>query len=117
MTRFLVGKMGGELAEEDGSMAKEILKTKCLVGLLKRKGESFRRFTVYFGWDLESGVGGGGDGNCVDRLLNWDWSGKNRHEMVDEGGEAWDLLKAQNIFDLKLYEYAEILFEHQGQMF
>ena len=32
------------------------------------------------------------------RLLNWDWSGKNRHDMVDEGGEAWDLLNAQNIY-------------------
>ena len=51
------------------------------------------------------------------RFLNWDGSGKNRHDMVDEGGEAWDLLNAQNIFDLRSYEYAEILFEHQGQMF
>jgi len=115
MTRFLVGKMGGELYVEDEALAKEILRKKCLVGLLGKRGESFRRFELYFGWDLEGRGGDGGD--CVDRLLNWDWSGKNKHDTLEEGSETWDLLKDQNTFDLKLFQYAEKLFEHQGEMF
>lgn len=53
---------------------------------------------------------------CEEKLLYWDWPGKNRHEAVI-GGEAWDMLYKQNTFDLRLYDYAEILFEAQGKLF
>ena len=35
--------------------------------------------------------------------------------MVD--GEAWDILYKQNSFDIRLYEYAQNLFEAQKQLF
>jgi hypothetical protein len=110
MTRFLTNKMGGELSPEDEAMAKEVLRTKCLVGLLSKKTESMRRFKTYFQWNNNKHE----NQDCEDKLLHWGWSGKNKHESVEEGTETWNLLKEQNTFDIRLYEYAVKLFEVQG---
>ena len=112
MTRFLTNKMGGELTPEDEAMAKEILRTKCLVGLLSEKTESMRRFQEYFGWREKYENHQNQD--CQDKLLQWGWRGKNKHQMIKEGSDAWNLLKEQNTFDIRLYEYAVKLFEVQG---
>lgn len=116
MTRFLTNKMGGEISQDDEALAKEILRTKVLVGLLSQKTESLRRFKSYFGWnDHDNGYGNQqGVEDCEDKLLHWGWKGKNKHEKIIEGSDAFNLLKEQNAFDIRLYEYAEKLFEVQG---
>lgn len=53
---------------------------------------------------------------CIEKLLYWSWPGKNKHTPVVYG-EAWDILYKQNAFDLRLYEYAQTLFEAQKQLF
>jgi len=57
------------------------------------------------------------DQECEDKLLHWGWSGKNKHEQLEEGSDTWNLLKEQNTFDLRLYEYAVRLFEVQALLF
>lgn len=115
MTRFLSNSLSGELTPEHEAIAKEVLRTKCLIGLLRDKTETMRRLEVLFSAravertprrDL-----------CQEKLLYWDWPGKNRHPAVIRGSEAWDTLYKQNTFDLRLYEYAERLFEAQGKLF
>lgn len=54
---------------------------------------------------------------CQEKLLYWDWPGKNRHDPIVEGSDAWEKLKEQNTFDLRLYEYAEQLFIAQRKLF
>jgi hypothetical protein len=110
MTRFLSNKMAGELTLEDEAIAKEILRTKALIGLLERKHESLRRFRLYFGWNVV-------DEECDEKLLNWGWSGNNHYSSVQEGSEVWSLLMEQNTFDMRLYDYAKILFEEQARLF
>jgi len=112
MTRFLTNKMGGELTADDEALAKEILKTKCLVGLLSKKTESMRRFKLYYGWKAQDHDGSNED--CEDKLFHWGWSGINKHEMIQEGSDTWNALKEQNAFDVRLYEYAVKIFEVQG---
>lgn len=37
--------------------------------------------------------------------------GIKRHDPVIEGSDTWNLLHKQNIYDLRLYDYAQQLFE------
>lgn len=114
MTRFLTGELTkGQLTTEDLSKAKEILRRKVLVGLLTEKGESFSRFEKYFGWQLKSDS----EQDCHEKKLQWAWPLKHRHDDVDEGSALWDLIVAHNIYDMELYEYAEVLFHEQGSIF
>ncbi|KAL7549184.1 hypothetical protein ACHAWF_014830, partial [Thalassiosira exigua] len=123
------------LTAQDLDVAKEILRRKCVVGLLEEKGESVRRFERFFGWEagarrdavflLEGGDAGAAeaaqaerwktvrDEECRDRLLNWEWSSKNRHPVPEEGSVAYSLLEGKNRYDLELYWYARQLFEEQ----
>ena len=114
MTRFLSNQLTkGQLEESDLDLAKEVLRRKCLVGLLKEKGQSFARFEKYFGWKF----GANSDGECHEKKLQWAWPLKHRHEEVEEGTELWDLVIRQNEFDMELYEYAKILFMEQEAIF
>ncbi len=114
MTRFLTNKMGGEISQDDEALAKEILRTKVLVGLLSQKTESLRRFKSFFGWNDHDNGKQQGIEDCEDKLLHWGWKGKNKHKKIIKGSDAFNLLKEQNAFDIRLYEYAEKLFDLQG---
>ena len=48
MTRFLSNALSGELTPEHEAIAKEVLRTKCLIGLLRDKTETLRRLDVFF---------------------------------------------------------------------
>ena len=112
MTRFLTNKLGGQLTPDDEATAKEVLRTKCLVGLLNRKTESMQRFKTYFGWKT---LDNDESRDCEEKQLHWGWTGKNKHDKLEVGSDAWNLLKEQNSFDIRLFEYAEKLFEIQGK--
>ena len=55
--------------------------------------------------------------SSLEKLLYWDWPGKNLHEPLQEGTEAWQRLYDQNTFDIRLYEYAQKLFAAQSKIF
>jgi len=115
MTRFLSNTLSGELTPQHEAIAKEVLRTKCLIGLLRDKTETVRRLEVFFNMKAKERTQRREE--CEEKLLYWDWPGKNRHDIVVQGSEAWDTLYKQNTFDLRLYEYAEQLFEAQGKLF
>ena len=114
MTRFLSNTLSGQLTPEHEAIAKEVLRTKCLIGLLRDKTESMRRLGAFLNIKSDRShirI------DCQEKLLYWDWPGKNRHEAVLEGSEAWKRLHDQNTFDIRLYQYAEQLFKAQGKLF
>lgn len=114
MTRFLTNELTkGELTEEDLNIAKEVLRQKCLIGLLEEKGETFDRFQKYFGWRPKNGS----EEECLAKKLEWAWPMKHRHPPVEKESNAYELIRAQNMFDLQLYEYATELFKQQEQLF
>jgi hypothetical protein len=113
MTRFLNNGFGGELSLAHVTIATEILRRKCLVGLLKHKTESFRRFEDYFHLTIRDEK----VDECHTKMLDWNWPNKNKHTPVREGSEAWRLLMKHNAFDVKLYQYAEEIFEEQESLF
>jgi hypothetical protein len=84
-----------------------------LVGLLKHKTESFRRFEAYFNLAIRDEK----VDDCHTKMLDWNWPNKNKHTPVREGSEAWRLLMKHNEFDVKLFHYAEEIFDEQATLF
>jgi len=113
MTRFLTNRRTSELTPEIEAVAKEVLRKKILIGLLKYKDKSFERFERYFGWKLK----GEKAQSCHERLLDWDWPLRNNYPLIQKDSHAWKLLETQNSFDLRLYDYAETLFHEQESLF
>ena len=113
MTRFLCNKLGGQLNADDLAFAKEVLRTKAIVGLVRKRNESYHRFKEYFGWKIKDS-----DPNkveCEERYLEWGWD-TSHYTPVGKNSEEWKLLLKSNTFDLELYEFAEKLFEVQGAL-
>lgn len=116
MTRFLSNQRTKELSAEDLVVAKEVLRRKCLVGLLSDKGESMTRFLKYFGWEHLVNKGQK-ETECLEKELDYAWPMKHRHDPVEEGTDLWNLITKFNIYDLQLYEYAKLLFKEQAGLF
>lgn len=112
MTRFLVNKPGGRLSKNDMLDAKEVVRTKCLVGLYEDIGPSLARFQVYFGWS--KGATTDRPARCQSAVLS---AGDARHDhpAIEKYGAEWNAIAAVNKFDLELYEYVKVLYKLQGQ--
>lgn len=109
MVRILTGKGGDAmLTDSDLFMAMEILRRKCVVGLVDRMTESMTRFYHYFGWSslLMEGVT-----TCQNNLLA---PGSGMLPTPAEGTDAYNFMLAQNRLDMRLYEYVQSLYDLQG---
>ena len=133
MVRQLTNKMDPslEVTMLDLFVAKEVLRQKCLIGLLEEKQETWNRFKqlFYSRWSLDKRAA---DEDCQERYLNWGW--KNRNSMtpiidvtVENELERPDQrivdratfrqIAALNRLDMLLYEYTKQLFWEQRLLF
>lgn len=113
--RFLTNEMTGALSDKHLDLAKQILQSKCLVGLLDEFAESLRRFNAYFKWDQTDFDGGPvqmNDRSVCEARVTSKPDNVHAHPNFDEGSEVWKLLMEKNILDLGLYEYAVDLFHN-----
>ncbi|KAL9187842.1 hypothetical protein ACHAXT_006220 [Thalassiosira profunda] len=114
MVRFLTNQMTGGVYARHLDLAKEILESKCLVGILEEFKPSFERYIDYFGWDSRD-FGGSVKMNdrekCILRVMD-NPDNRHKHPKYAEGGEVWDLLMERNRLDVGLYEYALHLFHN-----
>ncbi|KAL9183168.1 hypothetical protein ACHAXT_004955 [Thalassiosira profunda] len=110
MVRSLTGKMTGPLSPEDILVAQEVLKRKCLVGLMDRMEESLVRYHNYFRFGNDAAL------QCAREHFAKKGSGQNthRHPKLDPGSEAWKTLQVKNELDIRLYDFARELFVEQG---
>eukprot|EP00545_Synedropsis_sp_CCMP1620_P002697 CAMPEP_0119015096 /NCGR_PEP_ID=MMETSP1176-20130426/10553_1 /TAXON_ID=265551 /ORGANISM="Synedropsis recta cf, Strain CCMP1620" /LENGTH=486 /DNA_ID=CAMNT_0006968363 /DNA_START=18 /DNA_END=1478 /DNA_ORIENTATION=- len=109
MVRSLTNTVSGPLTDEHLNIAKEILRTKFLIGLLDEKTESLRRIESYFGWKLPSRV----SQTCKNNMFYFEPQSKNLHDQLDSSSKEYDALVQRNQHDVDLYEYAVHLFEEQ----
>lgn len=112
MVRSLVGAMVGHIDSSHLDIAKRILKTKFLIGLLEEKTESLRRIETYFGWRLPSRV----SQTCKNNMYYFEPQSKNVHPAMDRTSEDYDALLAINLYDIQLYQYAKFLFQEQASL-
>ena len=109
LVRTLVGKSAtDDLTEDDLFLAMEIVRRKCVVGLVGRMEESMIRFQTYFGWVslLVDGVS-----QCQKDLLA---QSDQRVPEPKPGSEAYNIMVGQNRLDLRLYDYALHVYDVQG---
>jgi hypothetical protein len=112
MTRFLCNEMSGLLTERHLDLAKQVLESKCLVGLMEKFMPSFKRFNKYFKWsdtDFDGPVPMKNRGPCVTRVMK-NPDNAHSHQTYDEGGQVWNLLMQRNRYDMSLYNHAVHLF-------
>ena len=112
MVRSLTNAITGPLTEEHLVVAKEMLRTKFLIGLLDEKTESLRRIESYFGWNLPSKV----SQTCKNNMFYFEPQSKNIHEPLDPESREYEVLAKRNQYDMDLYDYAVSLFESQSAL-
>lgn len=122
-----------QIKVKDLLIAKEILRRKCLIGLMDDKNGTIERIKLYLNpkhaTKLQTGfTSSGSDDDCQEKLLNWGWRNRNPQRQYVEHGfdtqqhddagvvdkESYDLVLQLNQFDMVLYEYAKVLFWEQG---
>jgi len=117
--RFLTGKMEGEITKEHLDQAKEILRRNFLVGFLNDGEESIYRIMKYYDWTFDSDeTKRMQQEDCIKDLLKQKTNANEvEYDVPKRGSQANALIKWQTQFDIKLYEYAEKLFEDQTKEF
>jgi len=117
MVRQLTQAYAGEIGEEHLNIAIDIVRRKFLVGLLTKKKETMERVEKFFHWKYR--VNPENQEKCRDKLLTGgsNSNAQNKQEKPKPGDESWELLGNQNLYDLKLYEFIEQLFEEQAKLF
>lgn len=116
MTRFLSNQLTGEVTFEHLVIAKEVLRTKCLVGLKEYLWASIKRFEMYFGWEYTTDPAKQYECRKQKLLEDTDLN-KYAQPTVKEGSQEWTMLLWQNKMDMKLYKYAQELFKEQVALF
>jgi len=100
-----------QFTSKDLEKAKEIIRTKFLVGLSSKMEESVDRFDTYFGWaDNEKRP------VCQEEAIKSGFN-RNSHPPVEEGSETWNVLADYMSYDLQLYDYIVQLYEEQRELF
>lgn len=115
ITRFITGKMEGELTVEHLEQAREILARKFLIGFLDDGWETVERIMKYYQWQWEEDETKKFDQeDCIKDLLK-DGSNVNDigYEMPKKGTQAYALITWQTKFDSKLFDYARELYDIQ----
>ena len=107
-------KFSEEVTEIDLILAKEFLRQRVIVGLMREMEESFRRFNIAMGVDTNEER----NRKCVNEFFGekGDDAGvknSNKHAKIVEGSPEWRTLAQKNRLDMILYAYAEKLFEEQ----
>ena len=108
LTRYLSGRYGGKLEVWHLDVAREFMRRKFVVGLARDLPATTNLFINVFGWNNTAATNAD---LCYHNIFNA--LSDSSPPSVDEGSEGWKLLVSQNWFDLKVYEYAEHLFQQQ----
>jgi len=123
--RSLVNKMEGPLSPDDVDMAKQILKRKCLIGLVDEFDTSIKGFNDAFDFHPNFNVDVEGYttrsakekrvGECVEQLSGDGDAGSNRHVHVklSEDSEAYKIIQRKNTWDMMLWEFIGDLYREQ----
>lgn len=115
MTRWLSNARSGDVTKQHLNLAKEVLRTKFVVGLFPNLEKSIEHFEKYFGWQI---VNRPYRKKCVEELIS---VGANRHTTLNEeittDSRGYNALREKNQLDMELYRYAQQLFHEQSEYF
>jgi hypothetical protein len=123
MVRKLVGKdPTAELTPDDLTLAKEIIRTKFLIGLLDRYRESIHRFNLLLGVDESSPR----SQQCMNEFTETQASNQRgkkndgnsyEHPEAKEGSPAWKSLAQIHSYDVALFKFIRQEYGNQAQLY
>jgi hypothetical protein len=123
IVRSLVNKFTEKLSPDDLAMAKEILRRKCIIGLVKDFDSSITQFDasldlapnlhVHTERDAEHQSREDYVESCVKNLKEGGGSNKHSHRKVDVNSEEYKILEKKNGWDVNLWAYIQELYEEQ----
>jgi len=96
--------------------ATQILANNFLIGLTEKFNTSVHRFQKYFEWNNNDTY----TEKCIEHFAFLNPVNKNPHKnytKLSEGNKEWEILLETQKYDLKLYENAKEIFQHQSIMF
>lgn len=118
MVRKLSGKRFNEPVNEmDLILAKEFVRQRVVVGLIREMTESFRRFNIAMNVDVQEER----NHRCMEEYFgkkdkDSGVKNSNKHSKVGEGSPEWRALAQKNHLDMILYAYTEKLFDEQKEI-
>ena len=130
MVHNLIGKkMSEEVTMKDLESAKEIIRSKFVVGLMDKFDESVHRFNILLGIDesdpktqecVEKFSSNEGDGNSSrnkNKIVKKNQHNSYSHPTAERGSDVWISLAKIHMYDVLLYKYVMELFREQEAMF
>ena len=124
LVRFLTNHRESKISRDHLELAKEILRTKSIVGIYDELRESLSLFEDYFSWDKIINKGPFAKQayeTCVHDIVDIENSrGREAYEMTKdvmmaESDTIYYRLVESNEFDIELYWYAKELFREQQE--
>ncbi len=123
--RSLVNKMEEPLSMSDLNLAKEILRRKCVIGLMQDFGTSLQLYNNAFGFHPNLSVEVDGEENtdrntkqtnvdtCGTNLQSKGGTNKHKHAKLAEDSKAYEIIKKKNYWDMLLWDFIEDLYREQ----
>jgi hypothetical protein len=126
MTRMLIQRIngGGPVTPDEFDLAKDILRNKCLIGLLDDLENSLIRFESFFHWNQDKKInkaqikaskkGGKRDQFlCQKHVVERGGDNAHPHPHYSSDSDVWKELSKHNHYDLQLYDFALKLYDEQ----
>lgn len=130
MVRNLIGKASREeLTQDDLELAKDIVRTKFVVGLMDKFEESVRRFNILLGND----EGDPKNRQCINdfstnegdahtfrnkkKIVKKNQFNSYQHPKAERGSDAWVSLAKIHMYDVMLYRHITEVFNQQKALF
>eukprot|EP00566_Odontella_aurita_P011532 CAMPEP_0113538618 /NCGR_PEP_ID=MMETSP0015_2-20120614/7467_1 /TAXON_ID=2838 /ORGANISM="Odontella" /LENGTH=415 /DNA_ID=CAMNT_0000438215 /DNA_START=12 /DNA_END=1259 /DNA_ORIENTATION=- /assembly_acc=CAM_ASM_000160 len=124
LTRQFVGKdvPMKPLTESDLELAKEVVRTRMIVGLMTDVEGAVHRFVKYFGWERPDGDADRYDACMIEQFnpkekehgVAMDGN-RHKHPKLEKGTAEWEEVAKENDYDLSLYRYIVEVYEEQGR--
>lgn len=123
VTRSLLNKFTGPLSPEELDVAKEILRKKCIIGIVEEFEDSIAAFDasldlepnfhVYTEREEKDESRRGYVKSCMKEVKGGKGSNKHSHSKVDVDSEEYKILERKNGWDVTLWKYIKELYEEQ----
>lgn len=122
LVHHLAGKKHFETVDRnDLEMAKEMIKSKFIIGMMNEFDESVHRFNLLLGVDEKDST----NKQCMADFSQTDdsksqkkeLSNRNSYTKAQEGSTAWSMIAEINSLDVELFSFIEEQFEAQKHLF
>lgn len=122
IVRYLTNNLKQEVTRNHLMLAMDILRQKCLIGMLDDYEESLKRYEAYFGWVAQEPNERMYQETCIRQSMadNKKYQDPSETEQENERlkeRDGYKILMERNALDLELFEYAAMLYREQGIFF